>query len=171
MIFITDYFFLGPTNSTFLVGNLNFWGLVMTFLTMLLQFKSAHYETIKANSTAEDKEVTFPYSTWYKKNGLSSLEIAQAINIVVFTAFWIRFFSEGWTFYDDGYTFSSFGSGVMYFYILCRQILIHNVPLLVTTLSIYMSNLIFLETDWWLGMQTGLLYLFVDYTLNKIYGE
>jgi len=150
MVFITDYLFLGPTNSLFLSGNLNFWGLVMTFMTMLLQFKSAHYETLKSNSEAEDKDAVFPYSTCYKRNGLTSLEIAQAINLVVFIAFWIRFFTEGWVIYDDGYTFSSFGA-VMWLYILLKQILIHNVPLLLTTLSIYMSNLIFLETDWWLG--------------------
>lgn len=44
MVFITDYLFLGPTNSLFLAGNLNVWGLMVTFTTMLFQFKSAHYE-------------------------------------------------------------------------------------------------------------------------------
>ena len=33
------------------------------------------------------------------------------------------------------------------------------------------SNVIFLQSDWWLGVDTGLLYLLVDYTLNKIYSD
>lgn len=126
---------------------------------------------MKASSEAEDKDAAFPFSVWYKSNGLGSLEIAQAINITVFLAFWIRFFTDGYVFYDGGYTFSSFGTGIVWLYVICRQILIHNVPLLFTTLSIYMANVIFLETDWWLGVQTGLVYLFIDYTLNKIYGD
>lgn len=36
MVLITDYLFLGPTNSMFLSGNLNVWGLLMTFMTMIL---------------------------------------------------------------------------------------------------------------------------------------
>ena len=56
VMLMTDYMFLGPTDAILLLANLNFWGLFMTFLTMLLQFKSAHYETVKANTVADDIE-------------------------------------------------------------------------------------------------------------------
>jgi hypothetical protein len=36
VMLMTDYMFLGPTDAILLMANLNFWGLFMTFLTMLL---------------------------------------------------------------------------------------------------------------------------------------
>ena len=61
---------------------------------------------MKFNSEAEDKEIVFPYSLWYKSNAIGSLEIAQSINTVVFCAFWIRFFTQGWIVYADAYNYT-----------------------------------------------------------------
>jgi hypothetical protein len=47
----------------------------------------------------------------------------------------------------------------------------HNFPIIATTASIYLANIIFLESDWWLDFQTALLYLFTDYTLVSIYDD
>ena len=162
---MTDYLFTGPTDSILLLANLNFWGLFMTFLTMLMQFKSAHYEVVKAGYTSDDIETAFPYSTWYKKNGLTTLQIAQSINLIVCVAFWQSYVEDGHTFRNFDYTFSSFNAAALNLYIIIRLIVLHNFPLLVTTLSIFLANVIFLESDWWLDMQTAILYLFINYTI------
>ena len=47
----------------------------------------------------------------------------------------------------------------------------HVFPLIATTISIFVVDIIFLESDWWLDMETALLYLFFDYTLVTIYKD
>ena len=41
---------------------------------------------------AKYPKTDYPFSTWYKKEALQSLEIAHAINFVVFIGYWIYVF-------------------------------------------------------------------------------
>ena len=59
--------YVGPADIAPLLANLNWWGNVMTFFTLLLQFKTANYEIAKKVAT---NQLDFQFSSYYKKIAL-----------------------------------------------------------------------------------------------------
>jgi len=88
-VMIVEELYIGPTDTFLLAGNLNFWGIVVSFTSLLLQFKAANYEIEKKKSSNKNG---FPFSIYYKKMALQSLEIAVSINFSVFVAYWTFIF-------------------------------------------------------------------------------
>lgn len=86
--------FLGPADSVLLLANFNLWGLFMTFLSLLFQYKSSNYEVAKARADRQGIDVAtyFPYSTYYKRNALRTLEGSLAINFITIIVFWVYIF-------------------------------------------------------------------------------
>ena len=97
MFFITESLFLESGDYLDLMANFNMWGMIITFITLLLQYRSTNYEILKQqyiDSGKNDEEVTtkYPSSNWYKRSGLMTLEISFGINFVTFVGFWIIIF-------------------------------------------------------------------------------
>ena len=94
MYFIAEQIYLGPADSTVLLANFNLWGMIGTAATMLFQYKSSNYEVAKARAAEQglDVAVMYPYSTWYKRNALRTLEGSTAINFITLLAFWVFIF-------------------------------------------------------------------------------
>ena len=89
--FIVEQVFLGPSDSTLLLANLNLWGLTVTLFSMLFQYKSSNYEVAKSKEDllGVDVSIYYPYSTWYKLMALRTLEASLAINFVSLLTFYI----------------------------------------------------------------------------------
>lgn len=161
-IMICDELFLGPNDFTGTLANMNFWGITVSLASLVYQFKSANYEMQKQK--ALDKTL-WPYSIWYKKAALQSLEIAHAINISV--AFGFFFF----IFPNTGYANSPISTAFQdqsstYNYWQFRMFTMHLLPVLLTTFQIFMSDIVFMETDWWLPIVVALIYILVNWTLT-----
>jgi hypothetical protein len=89
--FIIEQIFIGPTDSILLLANFNLWGQTVTFFSMLFQYKSSNYEVAKvtAETLGVDVSIYFPYSTWYKRIALRTLEASLAINFITLLAFYV----------------------------------------------------------------------------------
>lgn len=59
--------FVGPTKWWPLFANLNWWGLVIGFISIVLQYKAASYEIEKEKATDKSK---FPDTVYFKKSAL-----------------------------------------------------------------------------------------------------
>ena len=49
--------------------------------------------------------------------------------------------------------------------------MIHTVPIILSTISIFSADIIFLETDWWLNFEFCIFYLFLNYSLAEYSGN
>lgn len=155
-ILFTTEIFVSPTDFSVLIANLNWWGLITGFFSLLFQYKAANYEVAKAASADKSK---FPDSASFKRMGLQSLEIAMGINFVVCAGYWIFFFPQ----VEAQYSNSSFKDGmgentvneVLWYY---RSIIIHTLPFFVCVLALMLTDVTILESDWWLVLLTALAY-------------
>ena len=92
MMFI-EYLYVGPTDTLLLSSYLSAWGIVSTFVAQVSQYKAANYEVEKiAAIDAGRSSLKFPYSPWYKRVALTSLEVSFGLNIIVFVAYWTYIF-------------------------------------------------------------------------------
>ena len=91
---MVENIYLGPVDTVLVLANFNLWGLFMTFLSVVFQYKSSVYEVAKSQALEQglDIAVLYPYSKWYKTNGLRTLQISLAINAVTVIVFWTTIF-------------------------------------------------------------------------------
>jgi hypothetical protein len=50
-------------------------------------------------------------------------------------------------------------------YFFVRNILVHNLPLVISVVTTIMSDVVFLESDWWINFELGAAYVFVNYAV------
>ena len=48
-----------------------------------------------------------------------------------------------------------------------RNIIQHSVPYLLTVFTVFTSDLMFLESDWWIILLTGVFYIIVNYSISE----
>ena len=168
-LLIVEEMYVGPTDFTPTFCNFNWWGNVMTFLSLLFQFKTANYEIAKKLATNKSD---FQYSLYYKKIALQTLQLSVAINFIVIAAYWAFIFSETETQFRAGSSDQAFGdNGWSLGYWYYRSIVIHTVPYFMTLICVFSSDVIFMETDWWLLVLIGILYTLFNYaacTYNRV---
>ena len=58
----------------------------------------------------------------------------------------------------------------MQWYYYARNVYIHNMPFIITTVSIFSADIIFLESDWWLLFEIAVLYIFTNYSMAYYLG-
>jgi hypothetical protein len=171
--FIAEQVFIGPVDTILLLANFNLWGLIATFFTMLFQYKSSNYEVEKATAESQGLYVAvyYPYSTWYKRIALRFLEASLSLNFITLLAFYVFIIpNTGVDFYKSSLD-EAFGSNIYsnsYFFV--RNILVHTVPFVSTIFSIFMADIVFLESDWWLNVDIAVGYLFVNYAVMEYSG-
>ena len=93
-----------------------------------------------------------------------SLMVANGINFVVAFAYLVFIFPgqrdefDGTTlsevYGDDAFTKTMYSG---------RMIVVNVLPIIMTTTSILMANVILMESKWWLILETGAIYLCVNY--------
>lgn len=160
--------FFGPQDSAQLLSYLSMWSIAATFATMLMQFKAATYEQEKIKSTEQDK---FQYSVYYKREALQSLEITHAINFVTFIGYYVYVFPQTWKMWQQSVVDQTYGEGDLsqgFYYV--QDIILHTVPFMMSFASIFVTETIFLETDWFLICNTTIVYLLVNWAVTKYSG-
>lgn len=163
--------FLGPTDSALILSHFSFWSLISTFSTMLLQYKAANYEIEKLQSFKRGSNKKFPYSVYYKREALQSLEVAVCINFIVFIAYWFWVFPTAYEQYKLSTLDETYGENwysVSYYYY--RSIVMHSLPFMMTICTIFFSDIIFLESDWYIVFVITALYLIINFALCEYTG-
>ena len=82
VLLLAEELFVGPTDTISSVAYLSLWGILAAFITMLFQYKSCNYE-LRKNGTVNGATI-YAHGVFYKKLALQSLELAVAINAVIF---------------------------------------------------------------------------------------
>jgi hypothetical protein len=148
--------------------NLNWWGLVVGFLTVLLQHKAAVYEIDRLKS---GKRNTYKYSAAYKRAALQTLEIAVAITFTTASAYWNFIFPEQNEHYKAATAKYILGDNYFTdFYWYYRSIVLHSLPFFLMMICVFMTDIIFLETDWWLISLTAFFYTMFNYAVTVYLG-
>jgi len=81
-------------------------------------------------------------------------------------AFWIFIFPSTQQMYKEGATDEAFGDNTVsltYFYY--RSIIKNTLPLLMSITMIFGSDVIILESDWWLSVLMAITYTFTNYAV------
>ena len=56
-------------------------------------------------------------------------------------------------------------------YFLIRNIVIHTAPLFISLISVFITDVVFLETDYLLIMVTTIIYVFINFVMCKYAGD
>jgi hypothetical protein len=118
----------------------------------------------------------FPYSTWYKRNGLRTLEASLGINFITILVFWAYILpNTGQDYYksslDEAFGIeSSYLTLIVQSYFMVRNIVVHTLPFIMSMVSVFMADVVFLESDWWIIFDTAALYLFTNYAVTYYSG-
>ena len=173
MVFLMmEQLFTGPIDSLENLAYLNTWSYLLTFYTNLMQWKSANYEVEKKEAKTTDPSKKYPNSMWYKAFALTTLEIASALNFVNLIGFWFFVFPNSASAYDTAQLNEALGStwaAQAYFFL--RNYVVHTVPFLVTSANIFLADVVFMETDWYLMPTTAMFYLLVSFSVSAYSGK
>ena len=140
-------------------------------MTMLLQYKSSNYEVaVKAAKDAKTDE-DFLYRTYYKKVALLSLEAAIGVNVICLYNFWFWIYPN----LDDEFSTSTLGEGFTESfestsYYKLRSVIVNTLPFYVCLLSVFLSDVIIMETDWYVHMMTTFTYMLVNFAISEYSG-
>lgn len=137
-----------------------------------MQWKSSNYEVEKKDAKVTNPTKSYPNSIWYKAFALTSLEIASAINFVNLIGFWFFVFPNSASAYDTAQLDEAFNSSwLVQVYFFLRNYIVHTLPFLVTTMNIFLADVVFLETDWYLMPTTAMFYLLVSFSVSTYSGK
>ena len=92
----------------------------------------------------------------------------MSINFVVFVAYWYWIFPSNYESYKQSTLDDTYGDNwatVSYYYY--RSIIIHTIPFLMCSCTIFIADIIFMESDWWVVIVIGAIYLIVNFGLSK----
>ena len=57
---------------------------------------------------------------------------------------------------------------MLYFFV--RNIIVHTFPFVASVVTTFMSDVVYLESDWWLNFDLGVAYVFVNYATTQYSG-
>lgn len=116
---------------------------------------------IKKKAFNKDK---YKESVFYKRLALQTLEIGLAMNTVMALGYFIYVFPKQYFQYKASVADDAFGDNavtVTLFY--AKTFFLHSCPFFVMLTSIFISEIIFMETDWWLIVMISFVYTVVNY--------
>ena len=93
--------------------------------------------------------------------------MAVSINFVVFIAYWYWIFPSINDQYKSSTMDETYGDNwltITYYYY--RSIVIHTLPFLMSVCTIFFSDIIFLESDWYVVVIISALYLIVNFGMS-----
>ena len=97
---------------------------------------------------------------------LHTLQVAMALNFVIFIAYWVYIIPQTQTILVTGQYDEAFGTNdftTVYFYI--RSILTHTTPYLALWFMTFTADIIYLESDWYLVLLYGIVYTFINFSV------
>ena len=169
VLLLAEELFVGPTDTISSVAYLSLWGILAAFVTMLFQYKSCNYE-LRKNSTPNGATI-YAHGVLYKKLALQSLELAVALNAVIFWGFAGFILPNTEEAFRESSFDEAFGSSqAAQTWWWVRSVLKHLLPYIACLASCVITDVIFLETDWWLIPLTGLAYTFVNFMVCRYKG-
>jgi hypothetical protein len=137
-----------------------------------MQWKSSNYEVEKKEAKVTNPSKKYTNSIWYKAFALISLEIASAINFVNLIGFWFFVFPNSASAYDTSQLNEALGnSWVVQAYFFMRNYIVHTIPFCVTFCNIFSSDIVFMETDWYLMPTTAMFYMLVSFSVGSYSGK
>ena len=117
---------------------------------------------------ATDK-TKYPYELYYKRMALQLLTLSVQMSLALFIGWCVFKFPNLWV----DFTSSTLDEGIgdntdnMVAYISLSATS-GMLPLLMMITNMGMIDLIFLESDWWLGPAVGICYMIVNFVVAKI---
>jgi hypothetical protein len=135
-------------------------------ISMINQYKSAAYEMDKATDVTGRR---FPYSIHYKKEAMRTLMLANGVNFVLAFAYLLFVLPN----HSDEFNTTTLGevygnSNTVRAYFFFRTVVFNVSPLVMTMAIIYLSDVVFMESKWWLIVEWGIAYIIVNYTVSVI---
>jgi len=102
---------------------------------------------------------------------LNTLEVGQAINFVNLIGFFFFLLPNSTNAYDKSNLEEAIGtSWLVQVYFIFRNYIIHLIPFLCTTANLFMSDIIFLESDWYLMPIVSTTYLLCNFAICQYFG-
>ena len=99
---------------------------------------------------------------------LTSLEVSFGLNIIICVAYYTYIWPNQGKDYDASSLEEAFGKNILTdSYFLVRNLVVHTVPLLFTLISVFITDVVFLETDYLLIILTTIIYVFTNFVTCK----